>query len=133
MSAQTYRHRLLLQLLARKRSSSQGFTLIELLVVIVILGVLGAVGYQAYIDQVARANQGTASVAALAAAKSCAALRVTGQTAEWTDGVVNSNQVTVGGACPAATTAQTFTATAGTGTNARTAQAVLNANGSVTD
>ncbi len=134
MSASTYQRRLLLQLLnSRQRSngsSAQGFTLIELLVVVVILGVLGGVGYGAYISQLARANSNTASVAATAAAKNCAALLATGDQGSFVPGVdgtrvkISSSQCISGAA--------TYTVTAGTGTNARTGSAAIDANGAVT-
>lgn len=137
MASSTHRHRLLLHLLNKRSASAgsgaQGFTLIELLVVIVILGVLGAVGYQAYVNQLGRANLATAGVAATAAAKNCAALLVTDDVSAFSGGVVNTTQVSVSPSLPAGcvTTAVTFTATAGTGANQRTAQAVKNDQGAV--
>ena len=90
----------------RKPASQQtnaGFTLVELLVVVVILGVLGAVGVPAYFAQVNRARVNTANAAALAAAKSCAAVLVTGANTDY----VASTGVT--GDCNASTADSTFT------------------------
>lgn len=136
MASTTHRNRLLLHLLTKRPASGVGtkaFTLIELLVVIVILGVLGAVGFQAYVNQLARANLGTAQVAATAAAKNCAALLVTGEQSAYVAAVVNTTQVSVlpSASAGCVTTDVTFTATAGAGTNSRSAQAVKRADGSV--
>ncbi|MGB5134636.1 MAG: prepilin-type N-terminal cleavage/methylation domain-containing protein [Prochlorococcaceae cyanobacterium] len=137
MASSTNRYRLLLHLLNKRSAAAgpgtQGFTLIELLVVIVILGVLGAVGYGAYINQLARANLGTAQVAATAAAKNCAALLATGEETAYTASIVNTDQVTLtpsdGAGC--VTGDVTFQATAGAGTNSRSAEALKRADGSV--
>lgn len=121
-------HKLLDRRLNRERIHMQGFTLIELLVVIVILGVLGGVGYGAYLNQVERANENTARVAAVAAAKSCAALLTTGDEDSFVPGV-DGTRVQISPITCAAD--QTFTATAGEGANAQTASAVIDENGAV--
>jgi prepilin-type N-terminal cleavage/methylation domain-containing protein len=133
----SYKQRLLLQLLnARQRrigATAQGFTLIELLVVIVILGVLGGVGYGAYVSQLARANENTARVAATAAAKNCAALLATEDaatvTAQFKTGVDGTRVKIAPATCSLATT---YKVTAGEGTNSRSGQATIDANGAVT-
>jgi prepilin-type N-terminal cleavage/methylation domain-containing protein len=61
--------------------SINGFTLVELLIVIVILGVLGAVGIPSYLNQAGRARENAANQAAMAAAKACTSLRITGDAA----------------------------------------------------
>lgn len=139
MSATPFRQRLVLQLLAnQKRAKSaavKGFTLIELLVVIVILGVLGAVGYQAYLTQVARAYAAQAQNTATALAKNCAALSVTGDEADWqslTEDSVDSNQVTIAGACNGQDEVSTITVTVGNATTTREAEATVTAEGQVT-
>ena len=135
MSSTPFRQRLALQVLAKRNrindAGAKGFTLIELLVVIVILGVLGGVGYGAYLAQIAKANEGAATTAATAAAKSCAALRATGDEDNWVPGV-DGTRVTLTGTCPPDNSAQTFTATAGTTPNLQTCTADLDGNGAVT-
>lgn len=79
MAKTLYRHKLVQRLLA-KRHKPEGFTLVELLIVVVILGVLGAIGIPAYLNQVDIARENSAEQAVMAAAKSCAALQVTGDT-----------------------------------------------------
>jgi prepilin-type N-terminal cleavage/methylation domain-containing protein len=132
MAPATYRQRLLLHLLNSRRrpGSPEGFTLIELLVVIVILGVLGGVGYGAYVNQLGRANQNTASVAATAAAKNCAAILATGDPATSFKTGVDGTRVQITPATCALNT--TFKVTAGEGTNSRSGQATIGSAGEVT-
>ena len=123
---------LLAQLLRRGRKSASqqtnaGFTLVELLVVVVILGVLGAVGVPAYFAQVNRARVNTANAAALAAAKSCAAVLVTGAATDY----VASTGVT--GTCNASTADSVFTSAISPAPATRQATATVAAtNGAVT-
>jgi prepilin-type N-terminal cleavage/methylation domain-containing protein len=136
MPSTPYRQRLILQLLTKsnsiKATQGQGFTLIELLVVIVILGVLGAVGYGAYINQLQRANANSAQVAAVAAAKNCAALLATGDQSAYVAGV-DPTQITINfGATTSCVLGTTFNATAGTGANLGTGGATITAQGAVT-
>lgn len=128
MTSSPFRHRLVLNMAAQRQAlqaAEGGFTLIELLVVIVILGVLGAVGYPVYINQVQRANQNTAQNAAMAAAKSCAALQVTNDLSSFATGSA--------GVTPAACVAgaNTFTGTFGSGTTLGTGSARVLASGAV--
>jgi type IV pilus assembly protein PilA len=114
----------------RKPASKQangGFTLVELLVVVVILGVLGAVGVPAYFAQVNRARVNSANAAAMAAAKSCAAVWVGGGTFNGGAGITNPTT-----SCAAAGTASTFTSNLDPAPAGRQAVATLAADGSIT-
>jgi prepilin-type N-terminal cleavage/methylation domain-containing protein len=120
---------LIAQLLRRGRKpaskqASGGFTLVELLVVVVILGVLGAVGVPAYFAQVNRARVNSANAAAMAAAKSCAAI--------WVGGGTYVGGAGVTGTCSAAGTASTFTSNLDPAPAGRQAVATVDANGAVT-
>jgi type IV pilus assembly protein PilA len=93
---------------ARSRNSArhngqQGFTLAELLIVVVIIGILSAVGIPAYLNQAGKARARAAESAAMSAARACAALQVTGETASF----VSPSNIT--GTCGDATTSRTFT------------------------
>lgn len=140
MSSSSFRHRLALEVLAKKnqlkQAGAQGFTLIELLVVIVILGVLGAVGYQAYLNQVVRAYASQAQNTSTAIAKNCAALQVTGEEGQHPTLSAASFDATAvsltGGPCPPTGGATTFTVKVGTATVTRSATASVSAQGVVT-
>jgi type IV pilus assembly protein PilA len=115
---------LMAQLLRRGRKpgskqANAGFTLVELLVVVVILGVLGAVGVPAYFAQVNRARVNAANAAALAAAKSCAAVLVTGANTDYVGGTG------VTGDCNASTADSVFTSAITPGPATRQAQATV--------
>jgi type IV pilus assembly protein PilA len=90
------------------RKGQQGFTLVELLIVVVIIGILSAVGIPAYLNQAGKARAKAAESAAISAARACAALQVTSETASF----VQPSNVT--GTCGDTSAARTFTSNSAT-------------------
>jgi type IV pilus assembly protein PilA len=105
---------------------------VELLIVVIILGVLSSVALPAFLNQQKKGVMSSLDATAMAAAKSCAALQVTGEIDSFS--APSSSKISLSPTtCPNAGTAVTFTASdTNNPARATPAEATLGVNGEIT-